>query len=48
MNSRSVIYNVAGAVVGAALAAVAIFGLVSSQSSIEQPQTHTEVISYNG
>ena len=46
-NENKVAYNVAGAVIGALLAAVAIFSIVQVQSSAQTPQEHTRLISYD-
>lgn len=40
-------WNIGGAIAGALLAAVAIFGLVQQQSSISQPQTYKAQINYD-
>lgn len=40
-------WNITGGVIGALLAALSMFGIVASQSSVKQPQTAQEVISYN-
>lgn len=40
-------FNIGGAVVGALLAAVAIFGLVAQQGSVTQPQTYKAQINYD-
>ncbi|TWE12632.1 DUF2613 family protein [Rudaeicoccus suwonensis] len=45
--ANKIIYNVGGAIVGALLAAVAIFGLVQQQGSQTQPQTYKGAITYN-
>ena len=44
---KAAVWNVAGAVIGALLAAIAILGIVGSQTSATQTQTNQEVISYN-
>ncbi|MCG8655198.1 MULTISPECIES: DUF2613 family protein [unclassified Yimella] len=40
-------WNIVGAIAGALLAAVAIFGLVQQQSSVSQPQTYKAQINYD-
>ncbi|NNG41183.1 hypothetical protein HJ588_18135 [Flexivirga sp. ID2601S] len=45
--NKKVAYNVGGAIVGALLAAVAIFGLIAQQGSITQPQKFSQNIDYN-
>lgn len=45
--TKKTAYNVAGTVVGALLAAVAIFGIVQMQTSQEIPQENTQLIEYN-
>ncbi|MBD2760245.1 DUF2613 family protein [Yimella sp. cx-573] len=40
-------YNIGGAVVGALLASVAIFGLVQQQGSATQPQKYNAQINYD-
>lgn len=44
--SKKVAYNVGGTVLGALLAAVAIFGIVQSQNQ-SMPQENQQVINYN-
>lgn len=44
---KKVAWNVGGAVVGVLLAGLSIFGLIQSQSSIKQPQTYNNVVSYD-
>ena len=45
--SKKIAYNVGGTVLGALLAAAAIFGIVASQSSATSPQENQQVINYN-
>lgn len=45
--SKKAAYNIGGAVIGALLASVAIFGLVQQQGSITQPQTYKAQINYD-
>lgn len=45
--SKKIAYNVGGSVIGALLAALAIFGIVQVQSSASMPQTNDQVINYN-
>ncbi len=45
--SKKLAYNVGGTVIGAVLAALAIFGIVTYQNSVETPQTNQQVINYN-
>ena len=40
-------WNIVGAIAGALLAGVAIFGLVQQQSSVSQPQTYKAQINYD-
>ncbi len=40
-------FNVGGVVIGAVLAAVAVFGLVAQQSSASQPQKYSSTITYD-
>ena len=44
---NKVAWNVAGGVIGALLAAIAILGIVGSQTSATQTQTNDNIISYN-
>ncbi|WP_158607475.1 hypothetical protein [Flexivirga caeni] len=46
-SNKKVLYNVGGAVVGAVLATVAIFGLIAQQGSVTQPQKFSSTINYN-
>lgn len=46
-SSKKAAYNVGGVVVGALLAALAIFGIVQVQSSADVPQENTQLIEYN-
>ncbi|WP_156822538.1 hypothetical protein [Demetria terragena] len=45
--ASKVAWNAGGAIVGIVLAALAVFGLVQSQSSVQQKQTYSETISYD-
>ena len=45
--SKKIAYNVGGTVLGALLAALAIFGIVQVQNGAEQPQENQQIISYN-
>lgn len=45
--SKKIAYNVGGTVLGALLAALAIFGIVQVQSSAQAPQTNEQIINYN-
>lgn len=45
--SKKIAYNVGGTVLGALVAALAIFGIVQSQSSASMPQENQQVINYN-
>ncbi|GAB3115904.1 hypothetical protein GCM10027055_24590 [Janibacter alkaliphilus] len=45
--TQKTVYNVTGTIIGALLAAVAIFIVVQSQTGAEVPQENTSVISYN-
>lgn len=45
--SKKIAYNVGGTVLGALVAALAIFGVVQSQSSASMPQENQQVINYN-
>lgn len=45
--SKKIAYNVGGTVLGALLAALAIFAIVTSQSSAELPQENDQIINYN-
>ncbi len=40
-------FNIGGAIVGAVLAAVAVFGLVAQQNSASQPQKYSSTITYD-
>lgn len=40
-------FNIGGAVLGALLATVAVFGLVAQQNSVTQPQTYNSTITYD-
>lgn len=46
-SNKKVLFNVGGAVIGAVLATVAIFGLIAQQGSVTQPQKYSSTISYN-
>lgn len=46
--TKKTAYNVGGTVVGALLAAVAIFIVVQTQSGQDVPQENTQLIEYNG
>lgn len=46
-SNKKVFYNVGGALAGAVLAAVAVFGLIAQQGSVTQPQKFSSTISYN-
>lgn len=46
-SSKKLAYNVGGAIVGALLATVAIFGLINQQSSATQPQKYSQTINYD-
>ena len=45
--SKKVAYNVGGTVLGALLAALAIFGIVQAQNGQSMPQENQQVINYN-
>lgn len=40
-------WNVGGAIVGIVLGLLSILGIVTSQTSLKQDQTHSSVISYD-
>lgn len=44
---KKLAFNVGGAVIGAVLATVAIFGLIAQQNSVSQPQTYKSTITYD-
>lgn len=46
-SNKKILYNVGGAVIGAVLATVAIFGLIAQQGSVTQPQKFSSTINYN-
>lgn len=46
MNNKTT-YNVAGTVIGAVLAAIAIFLTVQTVSGQQQTQEHSQLITYN-
>ena len=46
MGQNRAVFNVVGAIVGALLGAIAVFGLVQ-QSSATQPQTYKSQINYD-
>lgn len=45
--SKKTAYNVAGTIIGALLAALAIFGVVQMENGKNQPQPNAQLISYN-
>ena len=45
--TKKIAYNVGGTVIGAILAALAIFGIVASQNNQSMPQENQQVINYN-
>lgn len=45
--SKKIAYNVGGTVLGALLAALAIFGIVQVQNSASMPQENDQIINYN-
>lgn len=45
--SKKVAFNVGGAIIGAVLACVSVFGLIAQQNSVTQPQTYKSTITYD-
>ncbi|WP_186526023.1 hypothetical protein [Leekyejoonella antrihumi] len=44
--TTKIAFNIGGALIGAVLACVSIFGLIAQQNSVSQPQTYKSTITY--